>query len=121
MNKPSTLGTALAGLTLCVTLSACSLTQEAKHFNGLTTPSGSPATYQVTTNYALHLLFGWKPLLGNASVDRTIGDFTAAARKQGGSRFRVADRSCTAYWIILPPISFVLTPVICEVGGDVFK
>lgn len=107
--------------TAILALGACSFTQTAKTFNGVSTPDGTPQSYQVTTNYALHLLFGARPLLGDASVQKTVDDFTASAKKAGASKFRIADRSCTSYWIILPPFSFILTPVICEVGGDLYR
>ena len=68
---------------------------------------------------ALHLLFGvGKPLAGNATLEKTVDDFTAAAKAVGAQKVRIVQSSKTALWFIFPPVSFFITPVISNVAGD---
>lgn len=106
-------------LTCAIMLCAgCSSTSKAANFNGLTTPNGKAIAHMSTSNIAIHLL-GSSPLVGDASLDKTVDDFTAAAKGEKGSKVNIVQSSVFCWWFILPPFSFVLTPVSSNVAGDV--
>ena len=99
--------------------SGCTMTTEAKQFNGLTTPDGN-ASHVSTTNIAVHLLFT-KPLVYDASLSKTVDDHTKAVKETGVSKLRIVQSNVTTYWWILPPISFVIHPVVSNVASDAIK
>jgi len=94
----------------------CSMTSKATDFSGLGTPDG-PATHLNTTNIAINLLFT-KPIVGDASIGRTVADCTKEAKALGASQIRLVQSHSTVYWWVLPPISFVVHPVVTNVAGD---
>ncbi|HNX68902.1 MAG TPA: hypothetical protein PLL75_02850 [Candidatus Omnitrophota bacterium] len=97
--------------------SGCSSTTIAKDFNGLSTPSGK-AVHVSTSNMALHLLMGQKALAGDASLEKTVADFTAAAKQEGATKVRIVQSSSTKLWYLFFPISLLITPVLSNVAGD---
>ena len=97
--------------------SGCSTTTVAKDFNGMGTPAGK-AVHVSTSNMALHLLMGKKALAGDASLEKTVADFTAAAKAEGASKVRIVQSSCNKMWYLFFPITLVLTPVMSNVAGD---
>jgi len=101
-----------------VLLSACSRTRTATNFNGLSTPDGKPIAHLSTSNLAIHLLAS-QPLVGNATLQATVDDFTRAAAGKNAGNVRIVQSKVTAWWFIFPPFSFVLTPVSSNVAGDV--
>ncbi len=114
---------AFVALILCamLALTGCSSTGAAKDFSGLSTPDGSPLAHLSTTNIALHGMFGKTPLSGNATLEKTVADFTAEAKSLGASKVRIVQSSKVALWFIMPPISFFLTPVITNVAGEAIQ
>jgi len=107
-------------IALVLSISGCSSTSMGRNFNGLSTPDGN-AVHVSTSNVALHGLFGKKPLWGDASLEKTVSDFTNAAQAQGASRVRIVQSKQTKWWFVYPPISFLLTPVTSNVAGDALK
>lgn len=102
---------------VAVLSSGCTMTDKAVRFNDLTDIDGQKVGHQQTTNIAVNLLFT-KPIWGNASIDQTVCDFTAAAKSDGG-KVRITNSDSSTYWYILPPISFIVQPVVTNVAGDV--
>jgi len=102
---------------LLVAGAGCTMTKTADNFNGLTTFDGKTPTHINTTNYAIHLLFT-RPLVGNATLQQTVADFTAAAKAAGASRVRIVQSRPMVLWFIFPPITFIVQPVITNVAGD---
>ncbi|MBI4388115.1 MAG: hypothetical protein HY582_03645 [Candidatus Omnitrophica bacterium] len=99
----------------------CSSTSQARNFNGLSTPDGG-ATHISTSNVALHLLFGTGAgIAGDASLEKTVSDFTEAAKAEGASKVRIVQSSRRAWWFVFPPFSFFITPVTSNVAGDAIK
>lgn len=101
-------------------LAGCSSTKVASDFSGLSTPDGG-ATHISASNIALHLLVGKKPLAGDASLEKTVADFTAAAKAHGASKVRIVQSSSRAWWFIFFPITLVITPVTSNVAGDAIQ
>ena len=100
-----------------VFLSGCATTKHAKDFSGLTTPDGE-AYHLNTSKYALHFLFGLYPLIGDASIEQTVADFTTAAKEDGASQVRIVQSDKTNWWFVFPPFTLLLTPVSTNVAGD---
>lgn len=114
----------MGGLALVVvigTLSGCSSTMTAKNFNGLTSPDGNPNAHISTSNVALHLGFGKIPVVGDATLEQTVNDFTTQAKATGASKVRIVQSDVTRWWLIFPPISFIITPVTSNVAGDAIQ
>ena len=107
---------ALALFMIFAFFSGCSTTTVSKDYNGLSTPGGKDV-YVSTDNIALHLLLS-KPLAGDASLEKTVADFTAAAKQQGATKVQIVQSSCNKLWWLLFPITLVVTPVLSNVAGD---
>lgn len=101
-----------------VFVSGCSSTKVANDFNGLSTPDGKVISHLSTSNLALHLLVGKKPLAGDASLQKTVADFTAAAKAEGAKEVRIVQSSSKAWWFLFFPITLVFTPVSSNVAGE---
>ncbi len=101
--------------------SACHTSAIGNKFNGTTTPDGSARAYQHTTNYALHVGFGYYPVIGNASVGSSVEAFTGDARKNGGTKNQITNMDYDSLWYIFPPFTFILTPVITDTYGYVYR
>lgn len=106
----------LALILILALFSGCSTTTVAKDFNGLGTPDGK-AVHVSTSNLALNLLMN-KPLSGDASLEKTVSDFTAAAKQEGASKVRIVQSHSSKLWYVFFPISLVVTPVVSNVAGD---
>ena len=102
-------------------LSGCSSTKYAREFNGVSTPDGTPVAHVSTSNVALHLLLGKKPLAGNASLEQTVSDFTNAAQAKGATKVRIVQSSQRNWWFVFFPFSLLFTPVTSNVAGDALK
>ncbi len=106
---------------LLIAVSGCSTTTQARDWNGLSSPDGKAIGHFSTSNVALHGVLGVKPLWGNASLEKTVDDFTAAAKSAGASKVRIVQSSKVAWWFVFPPISFFLTPVTSNVAGEAIQ
>lgn len=100
--------------------SGCSSTTVCKDFSGLSTTSGDPVGHLSTSNIGLHLLMN-KPLKGDASLEKTVADFTAAAKANGASKVRIVQSKQTKFWWIVFPFTILFTPVLSNVAGDAVK
>lgn len=110
--------TTFLGLALIVCLATgCSFSTTAKDFNGLKDVNGKKAAHITTSNIAINGLFLW-PLIGDASHENTVSDFTKAAKEEGAKKVRIVQSSSTTWWFIFPPISFFIHPVTSNVAGD---
>ena len=83
-------------LLLCA---ACSTTRRATNFNGLSTPGGKPIAHLNTSNLALHLLVT-RPLLGDATLEGTVDDFTKAAKQENAGKIQIVQSSVFSWWFI---------------------
>ena len=108
---------AMALLLILAVFSGCSSTTVAKDFNGLGTPGGK-AVHVSTSNIALHWLLGKTPIAGDASLEKTVADFTAAAKAQGATKVQIVQSSCNKLWFLFFPITLLITPVMSNVAGD---
>jgi len=94
----------------------CSRTHTARDLNGLKTFDGREAAHINTTNYAIDLLF--VPLIGDATLEKTVSDMTFRAKASGASEVRIVQSSYKRLWYIFPPFSLVIHPVIGNAAAD---
>ena len=106
---------------ILVMVTGCGSTKVAPNFNGLSTPDGKPIAHLSTSNIAIHLLIGKEPLAGDASLETTVSDFTAAAQAHGASKVRIVQSSSRAWWFLFFPFTLVFTPVTSNVAGDAIE
>ncbi|MGE0644477.1 MAG: hypothetical protein AB7P24_12485 [Nitrospira sp.] len=59
-----------------------------------------------------------RQLIGDASLDGAVEEFTKAAKQVGADRVRIVQSDETTLWWIFPPISFFFTPKLTNVAGD---
>ena len=110
--------TAVAMLVLFMGVAGgCSISSKATNFSGLRSMDGDKLTHINTRNYAVHL-FITKPMLGDATLQNTVKDFTAEAKKTGASQVRIVQSNETTLWYLLPPLTMIFTPVTTNVSGD---
>jgi hypothetical protein len=107
----------LACLLISLSTYGCTFTSRAPDFNGLKAADGSTPIHVNTTTFALHL-FLTIPMLGDASLESGVRDFTQAARNEGASRVRIVQSNETTLWWVLPPLSLLFTPRLVNVAGD---
>ena len=98
--------------------SGCSSTTVARDFNGLKTTEGQPIAHLSTSNIAIHLLLGKKPLAGDASLEKTLSDFTAAAKAENATKVHIVQSSRVNWWFVFFPFSLLFTPVTSNVAGE---
>ncbi len=113
--KPSLALTLFAALPL---FASCTMHSHVTKFNGVNGLRGEPVEYHTTSKWAFHFLFAFS-MLGDASKEATIDEFTKEASSRGGDRVRITQTSRTTYWYIFPPLSFLFHPVQTTVEGDV--
>jgi hypothetical protein len=95
----------------------CSISSRATDFSGLKGMDGDKVTHVNTRNYAVHL-FVTQPFIGDATLQNTVKSFTEEAKKTGATKVRIVQSNETTMWWLLPPLTFILTPVTTDVAGD---
>ena len=108
---------ALLLATVVLMAAGCSMTSKATQFNGLTDFEGKKVTHLNTTNLAVHLLFK-DPIWGNATLEQTVSDLTDEAKAGGAREVRLVQSHKRTYWWVLPPISFIVHPVVGNAAAD---
>ncbi|MBI3313162.1 MAG: hypothetical protein HYZ83_02880 [Candidatus Omnitrophica bacterium] len=108
----------IALLVIAAFLSGCSSTTVARNFNGVPTTEGEPIGHISTSNVAIHLLLGKNPVWGDASLPKTVEDFTAAAKAERASKVRIVQSKRMNWWFIFFPFTLLITPVTSNVAGD---
>lgn len=105
-------------MSMIVVLSGCGSTKTATEWNGVGSPDGKVLGHLSTSKIALHLFVGKQPLAGDASLQQTVSDFTAAAKEHGASQVRIVQSSSRAWWFIFFPFTLLITPVTSNVAGE---
>lgn len=101
-----------------ILLANCSFHTHAYKYNGIPGINGEPVEYQQTSTWALHALWIF-PLIGDASLENSVNEFSSEARKRGAKRINIDDTSSLTYWFIFPPFSFFVHPVNSTISGNV--
>lgn len=100
--------------------SGCSMSSKATNFNGLDVASSKPVAHINTTNWALNLVLV-KPIVGDASLQQTVADFTQEAKQAGATKVQIVQSDEWKLWWIFPPFSLIITPVRGNVAGDAIQ
>lgn len=108
----------LVSVLLLLSFAGCSSTTVAKDFSGLKTTEGQPIAHLSTSNVAVHLLLGKNPVWGNASLEKTVADFTTAAKAENASKVHIVQSSQTKWWFLFFPFTLLVTPVTSNVAGE---
>ncbi len=105
---------------LVMALNGCASTARVTDFKGLSTPEGTPVAHVYVSKTGLHL-FGRIPLIGRSSIEDTARRFFVTARTLNGENVRIVYSNKTVWWFVLPPFTFILSPVTTTVSGDVLS
>ena len=108
----------LFSVLLLLSFAGCSSTTVAKDFSGLKTTEGQPMAHLSTSNVAIHLFLGKKPVWGNASLEKTVADFTTAAKAENASKVHIVQSSQQKWWFLFFPFTLLVTPVTSNVAGE---
>ena len=95
----------------CVLSSSCAFHKTAAEWNGLVGPTGDPVYLKSTTKVGFHLLVFF-PFLGRTGLDGMVDEATQEVRTDGGNFIRVVQSISDNYWYALPPLTWVVTPVV---------
>ncbi|MCB1192580.1 MAG: hypothetical protein H7A23_04990 [Leptospiraceae bacterium] len=90
-----------------------------QNFQNIPTRQGSPKHYQITSKVGLHL-FGIFPLLNDAKFEKTIEEFSKAAKKNGAKRMQIIQKETYKYYLVYFPLSLIFTPVSTEIVGEIY-
>jgi hypothetical protein len=83
------------------------------------TPEAKPDHYLRTTSYGLNVLV-FIPIKRNAEFPEALETFSDFAKKNKGTRFRVIQKDTSRWFLLFPPFSFIVTPVVTEILGEVY-
>ena len=100
---------------LALAASACTFHSTASHWNGRVGIDGQPVYLTTTTTYGLHLLV-LLPFLGDTRADSLVDACTAEIAGQGSDRLRAVETESANWWYALPPITWIVTPVMGSVS-----
>jgi hypothetical protein len=96
-------------------LSSCSLHSVATSWNGRVGPDGKPVFVTQTTNIGCNALV-FIPMLGSVTLDSMFDTTSAEVASRGGDRLRTIETGSENYWYGVPPLTWILTPVITTVS-----
>jgi len=100
---------------------SCSTTSLSRRYNGVQGQQQSvPIGMQKTSRFGVYLFVNVYPVVFDAGLDATIDEFTKKARQNRGRKVVIVQTDETRWWLILPPISFFITPVTTSVYGEVY-
>jgi len=108
-------------LALVIGFSGCSSTKYARDLNGLSSPDGQVISHLSTSNVALHFLVGKTPIAGDATLAKTVENFTAAAKAEGATKVRIVQSDVTSWYLVFFPFSLLITPVTSNVAGEAIR
>ncbi len=101
-----------------VILSGCGTNNVDMNYKGMETTSGTPIAHVNTTVTACHL-FGIWPIIYDASYTNTFNEFMKESKRLNGNKVNIVESISEKKWSVLPPITWILTPVKTTVAGDV--
>ena len=93
----------------------CAFHSTATHWNGHVGPDGEPVFVLSSSYVGLHFAIVL-PLVGSTTVDEMIAESTGWILEHEGSRLRVIETEVDNYWYGIPPVSWLITPVMTHVS-----
>jgi hypothetical protein len=98
----------------------CVTSDTATKFNNLSTPVGKPKTYLSVTTIGLNFLIV-VPWIRKAEFSESIEEFSKHAKEMKATKINIIQKETTKWALLLPPFTFVLTPVVTEITGEVYE
>ncbi len=108
--------TLLLAALLCT---GCVFNTRCENLNGLTNNDGEAIVYQETSIVALHTIFGVWSVIGDASLENTVDEFTRQAKESGDTNVQITQSGGMNFWWLVPGVTWFITPVTSYVSGDV--
>ncbi len=96
-------------------LASCAFHSTAKRWNGHVGADGQPVFLQTSTFWGANFCIGL-PWIGNTTVDKMIDVATAQIPVEEGSHLRVIETEVYNGWYTLPPLTWLLTPMMTSVS-----
>lgn len=90
---------------------SCAFHKKATDWNGLVGSDGKEVHLNSTTKVGFNALVFF-PFVGDIGLDGMVEDATEEIREDGGDYARVVETRSDNYWYALPPITWVVTPVV---------
>jgi hypothetical protein len=95
--------------------SGCSFHSTATHWHSRVGIDGRPVYLITTTIYGINLLV-MLPLVGDTSTDTVIEHATAEIAGLGNDHVRVVQTANANYWYAIPPLTWLVSPVMGSVS-----
>src|SRR5690606_37225723 len=95
-------------------LGGCALHSKAARWNGHVGPDVEPVFVQHSTYVGIQLAVVL-PFVGATSIDAMIDEATASIGRAEGSHLRLVETESNNYWYGVPPLSWLITPVMSNV------
>ena len=113
---PSILSVRRALVALALALcGGCARHTTATQWNGHVGPDGEPVFVLTSTYIGLHLGIVL-PMVCDTTVDAMVDESTAWIRAHEGSHLRVLETEVDNYWYGVPPLSWLVTPVMTSIS-----
>lgn len=100
---------------MLASLGSCAFHSTARRWNGHVGGNGEPVFVQTSTYWGAHFCVGL-PWLGNTTIDTMIDAATARIPADEGSRLRVLETESYNAWYAIPPLTWIVTPVMTSVS-----
>lgn len=98
-------------LQACLVTGSCAFHKTASQWNGLMGPTGDPVYLNSTTKVGFNFVV-FLPFIGKTGIQGMVEEATKEVRDAGGNFVRVVQSNSENYWYALPPITWVVTPVV---------
>jgi hypothetical protein len=95
----------------------CSISNKATDLRGIKGVDGDKLMHINTRNWAINL-FMVKPIIGDATLNKTVQNFADEAKKEGATKVRIVQSTEHVMWYFPPILGFIFTPVYSNVAGD---
>lgn len=100
---------------LTAALAGCAFHRTATHWNGHVGTNGEPVFVQTSTYWGAN--FGIVlPMFGRTTIDAMVDAATARIRSADGSRLRVIETESNNYWWSVPPLTWLIAPMLTSVS-----
>jgi hypothetical protein len=97
-----------------IATSGCTFHSTATHWNGRVGIDGRPVYLTTTTTFGLNLLVVL-PFVGDPRADALLDRATAEIAAHGSDHVRVVETDGANYWYAIPPLSWLVSPVVGSV------
>ncbi|MFN7588077.1 MAG: hypothetical protein ACK501_21475 [Planctomycetota bacterium] len=101
---------AVVSLAALALASGCTFHNTARQWNGRLDRDGQPVFLQTTTTFGVQLLV-MLPFAGDTRAEALVDAATAEIARHDNQRVRVVETESANWWYALPPLTWLVTPV----------